>query len=119
MTFANPPVPSAAGVPETSTINNLTDGLTYYFAVKAVDTAGNTSPLSNVAQVSLPLGFSESEIVLPSQSKLVGNFPNPFNSSTRIDYNIGYKSHVLVMVHDLLGRTVSTLVDNLGIGGEL
>ena len=48
--FDAPPIPSPAGTNETCTISDLTDGKTYYFAIKAVDTAGNVSPMSNIAR---------------------------------------------------------------------
>ncbi len=40
--------PQAAGTPETHTVGSLQPNTTYYFAIKAVDDAGNWSNLSNV-----------------------------------------------------------------------
>ncbi|HUU01971.1 MAG TPA: fibronectin type III domain-containing protein [Myxococcota bacterium] len=42
------PAPAVAGTPQTVTIDTLTADTTYYFAIKAADEAGNTSPISNV-----------------------------------------------------------------------
>ncbi|MCP4580490.1 MAG: T9SS type A sorting domain-containing protein [candidate division Zixibacteria bacterium] len=39
------------------------------------------------------------------------NYPNPFNSSTIIDYNLSRQSHVVVSIYDILGRKVTTLQD--------
>jgi hypothetical protein len=45
------PIPQAAGLMETVTANALDAGTNYFFAVRAVDEAGNVGPLSNIAEV--------------------------------------------------------------------
>lgn len=42
------PTPGYAGAEHSSTINGLSSGTRYYFALKTTDDAGNVSPLSNV-----------------------------------------------------------------------
>lgn len=42
------PTPSLAGTTESMSVTGLTGGVTYYFAIKSKDEAGNISPLSNV-----------------------------------------------------------------------
>jgi hypothetical protein len=39
------------------------------------------------------------------------NFPNPFNPSTRIAFSVPEKSEVRLIVVDMQGRTVATLVE--------
>lgn len=46
------PAPKAAGQSESFTVNGLSEGTTYYFAMKVIDEAQNTSNLSNVAVMS-------------------------------------------------------------------
>ncbi|HEX9656557.1 MAG TPA: T9SS type A sorting domain-containing protein [Bacteroidota bacterium] len=48
---------------------------------------------------------------LPMHSTLLPNYPNPFNPSTTIDYQIADRGHVTLKVFDVLGREVATLVD--------
>ena len=39
------------------------------------------------------------------------NFPNPFNSSTIIKYNVPRSAFVKIVIYDLLGREVSAPVN--------
>jgi hypothetical protein len=47
----------------------------------------------------------------PQVYKLEQNFPNPFNPSTTIYYDLPADSHVKIMIYDILGREVRSLVD--------
>ncbi len=50
--------------------------------------------------------------VLPKKNALAQNYPNPFNPSTTIRFSVAEKTQrVKVMVYDMLGRVVATLVD--------
>jgi len=46
------------------------------------------------------------------------NFPNPFNASTRIVYHIRNAGHVSLVVYDINGRKVATLLDEWQAAGE-
>ena len=58
----------------------------------------------------------------PSEFSLSQNYPNPFNPSTTISYsipsNIDYGGNVKLIVYDVLGRQVNTLVNQKAIPGE-
>ena len=49
--------------------------------------------------------------VKPGTFQLSQNFPNPFNPSTIISYQIPVASHVILKVYDVLCKEVATLVD--------
>ncbi len=53
----------------------------------------------------------EIERTLPKSFVLQQNFPNPFNPSTVISYQLSAESRVLIVVYDLLGREVAVLVN--------
>lgn len=53
----------------------------------------------------------ETNLYLPSEFKLEQNFPNPFNSSTVIKYQIPSQSFITLKLFDILGREVETLVN--------
>lgn len=54
------PSPSSAGTPETMVVSGLTPGMSYSFAIKTKDEAGNIGDMSNS-----PMGTSGSDSVLP------------------------------------------------------
>lgn len=49
--------------------------------------------------------------LLPSEPSLSQNYPNPFNPKTEITYQISADGMVKLVVYDLLGREVVTLVN--------
>ena len=48
---------------------------------------------------------------LPTQFALHQNSPNPFNTITTIAYDIPEPTHVEIVIYDLLGSKVTTLVN--------
>ena len=50
-----------------------------------------------------------SEFTDPSQFWIVANFPNPFNSSTVINYELPFEELVNISIYDLLGRKIKTI----------
>ncbi|MCX6138076.1 MAG: serine hydrolase [Ignavibacteriales bacterium] len=50
---------------------------------------------------------------LPERSGLFQNYPNPFNPSTMIEYRLEASGHALLKVHDMLGREIATLVNEI------
>lgn len=53
-----------------------------------------------------------------TQNALFANRPNPFNPETRIRYSIANNERVSLVVYDVLGREVATLVDEYKDAGE-
>jgi hypothetical protein len=48
---------------------------------------------------------------IPANFELGQNYPNPFNPSTTISYSIPKSALVIIKVYDILGRQVTTLVN--------
>jgi len=55
---------------------------------------------------------------LPSSFRLNKNYPNPFNASTTIKYDLAVDNNVKLEIFDLLGRNIDTIVDAYQAAGE-
>ncbi len=53
----------------------------------------------------------ENGIGVPARTRLTGNYPNPFNPYTEIQYDLAEPSHVRLSVENLLGQEVALLVE--------
>ena len=51
------------------------------------------------------------DAALPVSYNLSTAYPNPFNPTTTIDYNVEIAGNVSIVVYDLMGREVKTLVN--------
>ncbi|MBL7013810.1 MAG: T9SS type A sorting domain-containing protein [Candidatus Marinimicrobia bacterium] len=49
---------------------------------------------------------------MPNVFALHQNYPNPFNPTTTLQYDLPEDAQVRIMVYDLMGREVKTLVNS-------
>lgn len=57
--------------------------------------------------------------IVPAEPLLIHAFPNPFNPSTTIEFRSVTSGRAVVRVHDVLGREVATLFDDMLDGGSV
>jgi hypothetical protein len=72
----------------------------------------------------------ESQVVIDDITSIEGNisrpedmivsrvYPNPFNSSTTIEYSLSEAGHIRIDIYDLLGRRIETLIDDYKQAGS-
>ena len=89
----------------------------YYFVDNIKNVSYNGSIVYRLKQVDYDGTYKYSnEVVVrvnsnPVEYSLMQNYPNPFNPSTVIKYSVSENTHVILKIFDVLGREVSTLLD--------
>lgn len=80
----------------------------FYYQVTAVYSQGESKP-SNEASITITR--VEENKNTPIEFVLYQNHPNPFNPITKIYYSIPKRSNVVIKVYDMLGKEITTLVN--------
>ncbi|MBN1781011.1 T9SS type A sorting domain-containing protein [bacterium] len=79
----------------------------------------NPSIRGTVKFAGLTVNVEDNQDAVVVQSFHLGqNYPNPFNPTTTIQYQMPKTAFVTLTIHDLLGRTVATLVNEVRGPGE-
>lgn len=106
-------VENISGIEQTSyTINNLSHREKYYWRVRAtvgdhVTSWSNTKSFRTMAE---EVSSSSDDINKPYEFALKGNYPNPFNPTTRIEFSIAEPSNVTLEIFNIQGQRVVTLL---------
>ena len=56
-------------------------------------------------------------IAIPAEFALHQNYPNPFNPTTRINYDVPEDGNIQLVIYDLMGRKVTTLLNQSQAAG--
>ena len=81
----------------------------------ATDAKGNTSYFSSPFNKNT---FVEAETAIPERFSFSQNFPNPFNPSTTLSYNLPAASEVELTVFDVNGRQIKMLEKGMRSAGN-
>ncbi len=78
----------------------------------------DTTLVATISTSASPLGNGQTwtkeikvTVGAPKDYKLYDNFPNPFNPSTKIAFELPRASHVKLMIYDIVGREVVQVAD--------
>ena len=89
-------------------ISNLEGGI--YWSVQAVDNGYLGSSFAIEQFINLT-DIRENEDFLPKKFALYQNYPNPFNPSTKINFDVPVSTDVKIVLYNILGEKVRTLVN--------
>jgi hypothetical protein len=96
------------------------EGKHYYWHVRSKNPGGKTENISGWSSmyhfyiIAVSDNFTEAK----KEFNLEGNYPNPFNPSTVIKYNIPSPAFVTLKIYDASGREVSTLKNEFQNAGS-
>ncbi len=84
----------------------------YFWRINASNSAGS-GPWSSVwyFRTRLPTGISVISELIPEKFNLYNNYPNPFNPSTKIRFDIPVQSLVKISIYDFTGRKILNLLE--------
>jgi hypothetical protein len=91
------------------TVNDIIDSLDMPYAADIVRTGFATALTLDGAAT----GIDPGPAPVPQVYALAQNFPNPFNPSTTIGFDVPLAGWISLRVHDLLGREMATLAEGL------
>jgi subtilisin family serine protease len=102
----------------TASIPGNGDTATYFYYIKVADTQGREafSPGTTPAQLhSFTASTTITNIIsngsIPNTFALKQNSPNPFNPTTKINFDIPVQSFVSIKIYDMTGREINELVN--------
>jgi len=100
----------SAGNRPTLAVRPLTDSVQFFLfgGYKYPNTLANSERYSFL---SFPIGIASSSSPVSIEFSLFQNFPNPFNQSSIINYQLSNPARVSLAVYDILGRKIMVLVD--------
>lgn len=96
----------------------LEDGM-YYWSVQAIDTqyAGSAFSTENTFTVGSSTSIDDDEATAV-RTALGANYPNPFNPSTTIPYDLARSGDVQLTIYNTAGQHIRTLVDGAHDSGQ-
>lgn len=81
-------------------------GQTYYYYIEDTDYSGEVNK-SNILKVTV--GQEKKVELLPKETRLLPNFPNPFNPETWIPYELSKDAEVLIRIYSVNGELIRQL----------
>ena len=101
-----------AEIEDTSMSLLLGNDLQYYWVAQAIDKDGFiVSSNYNTPHTFIIGTLSNEEELIPDEFALHQNFPNPFNPTTNIQYDLPNEEFVNIVIFDVMGRNIRSLIN--------
>ncbi len=65
-----------------------------------------------ITDIGVATSVKNSNLMVPANFQVFQNYPNPFNPTTTINYALPTASNVKIVIYDMLGREVRSLVND-------
>ena len=93
----------------------LLDGENSYgqWKLRIVDNGWGDEGVLHGWSIKFTYSAGSDDVILPSRFALVKNYPNPFNPVTRIVFNVPYQSRIKIIIYDITGRELRTVLDEV------
>jgi len=69
------------------------------------------------AEMTIAYGLGIDGVTIPDVYALHQNYPNPFNPTTQIKYDLPEDAMVSITIYDIMGRSISSLVNSKQTAG--
>ncbi|MBN1481114.1 T9SS C-terminal target domain-containing protein [candidate division KSB1 bacterium] len=104
----------AGATSNTLTINNIQDSDSGTYTCVITNRIATALTLYNRpihVSVSGDVGIDTAQLDIPKEFGLLQNYPNPFNPQTTIQYNVPKTAFVTLVIYNVLGHKVCTLIE--------
>jgi flagellar hook assembly protein FlgD len=95
-----------------------TEAGTYNIKITAIDAAKASAICTFKISAIAPTGIEGKMNQHPNEFRLYQNYPDPFNPTTVIRYQLPALSNVKLTIYNVLGQKIKTLVDSFQSEGE-
>jgi len=106
---------SVEGINDSTVSLSMNNNSEYFWLIEAVDKDGQVTQSNEGQPMSMvvgTLGIDRSNHI-PKVFALHQNYPNPFNPTTQLRYDLPEQAFVQLTIYDLLGRQVTTPVNQV------
>ncbi|MFA8344339.1 MAG: T9SS type A sorting domain-containing protein [Rhodothermaceae bacterium] len=90
---------------------SITGGMKVVFDILVTDTEGLKD--TSMVQITVLDYTDVTDTETPEEYSLSQNYPNPFNPTTKLKFGIPFESDVKVVIYNILGQQVKTLVNEV------
>ncbi|MCK4358954.1 MAG: T9SS type A sorting domain-containing protein [Candidatus Cloacimonetes bacterium] len=86
------------------------NGCIYFYITALYENPSGESPPSNIVMCNF--WISVEDYFVDTSTRLLGNYPNPFNNTTSINFSLKRNSYVTLSIYNVKGKFVKTILDD-------